>query len=372
MTRGDGGRETLEETFVVDCDVHIDDTPEALAPHCAMPWRRALENMRTTPRQYLHIRGYNDLPEEGVEAMAPAFPGGFPTRTVADAKQMLEELSKLSIDAAVVFPDHLLTLAGLPNAEYAVALAAAYNRWLTDELLDGAHGLYGAIIAASQNPVAAAEEIERYADDSHVVCVFLPTSTVHPLWGHRSYDPIFRAAEEASLPVALHSVSAVHPHFPFNVEQFDTALARHTVSHTFSMMANLISMVTTGVPVRFPKLKVLFTEAGISWVPFIQWRLDKEYNESRRELPFYDDRPSSYMSNMYFATQPIEEPRRKRDLVDLMNLFDGEDHVVFASDWPHHDFDHPRQIFDLPMSPEAKRKVLESNAADLFQIPTGR
>ena len=361
-------RTTLQSTFVVDCDIHVNDAPDLLAPFCDPPWRRALENMGHATDKYLHIPGYNKIPEEATPTMAPKFPGGFPSRKVETPDQMVRELRQLDIDAGIIFPDNLLTIAQLPQTDYAVALARAYNRWLVDYWLDRGTGLYGAIIAPSQDPVAAAAEVRKYASVQEVVAVFLPTSAVYPLWGDRRYDPIFEACQEASLPVMLHSVSAVHPHFPFNVEQFDTVLARHTVSHTFSIMANFVSMMTTGVPARFPSLDVVFTEAGISWVPFMQWRLDKEYNESRRELPFYADRPSTYTQHMYYATQPIEEPKRRKDLVDLMNLFDGEDRVVFASDWPHHDFDHPRQVFDLPMSREAKAKVMGGNAAKLFGI----
>jgi predicted TIM-barrel fold metal-dependent hydrolase len=72
---------------------------------------------------------------------------------------------------------------------------------------------------------------------------------------------------------------------------------------------------------------------------------------------------------MYFATQPVEEPDNPQDLVTMMSLFGGEDHVLFASDWPHHDFDHPRAVFDLPLSNEAKRKIMGENALRLFGIP---
>ena len=98
-------------------------------------------------------------------------------------------------------------------------------------------------------------------------------------------------------------------------------------------------------------------------------QLDKEYNESRRDVPFLTDKPSTYIKQMYFATQPIEEPENGKDLVEMMRMFDGENQVLFASDWPHHDFDHPRQVFDLPFSPQAKRKIMGENALKLFGIP---
>ena len=353
----------LADVVVVDADVHAHETPGALAPYCEMPWRRALEQLADVPERYLDIPGFAPALK-----LDPPFPGGFNLRTVTSAAQMRDELAALSVDAGIVFPDNLLLIAQLPNEEYAAALARAYNRWLVEEWLHEP-SLYGALIAVPQHPADAAREIARYAGNPKVVAVYLPTSGVYPLWGHRKYDPIYAAARDAGLPVMLHSVSAVSPAFPFNTEQFDTALARHTVSHCFAMMANMISMVTTGVPVRFPDLKIAFAEAGVSWVPFMMWRLDKEYNESRREVPFLEEKPSAYIRKMYFVTQPIEEPENGKELVAMMALFDGENQVLFASDWPHHDFDHPRQVFDLPLSPAAKRKIMGENALRLFGIP---
>ena len=50
-------------------------------------------------------------------------------------------------------------------------------------------------------------------------------------------------------------------------------------------------------------------EAGIAWVPYMMWRLDKYHQEYRRMVPFLEERPSDYMKRqMWFATQPVEEP----------------------------------------------------------------
>jgi predicted TIM-barrel fold metal-dependent hydrolase len=168
--------------------------------------------------------------------------------------------------------------------------------------------------------------------------------------------------------VLLHAVTVTSPVFPFNNHQFDTEFARHSTSHTFSIIANIISMVSTGVVVRFPRLKIGVTEAGISWMPFVCNRLDKEYLERRREVPFLTERPSHYVKQIYVATQPIEEPERLRDIVTLMELYDGEDTTVFASDWPHHDFDHPMKLDMVPLSEEARAKVFGENALTLFGI----
>jgi predicted TIM-barrel fold metal-dependent hydrolase len=217
----------------------------------------------------------------------------------------------------------------------------------------------------------AASEIEKYSRERGMVGVFLPCAGLERLWGHRQYDPIYEAAQEADLPVLMHSVTVIHPVFPFNTQGFETEFGRHICSHTFSIMANIVHMITTGVPVRYPDLRIAVTEAGISWVPFLMHKMDKEYIERRREVPFLEDKPSTYLKKMYFATQPVEEPENLSDLVTMLNLYDGEDNTIFASDWPHHDFDHPSKVHQIPFTNEVRRKVFGENACRLFDIDAG-
>jgi predicted TIM-barrel fold metal-dependent hydrolase len=354
-----------KDLVVVDVDVHAHETPAALAPYCVMPWRKTLEHLSTVPARYLDIPGF--APNIG---LWPSFPesGGDRRTTVTTAKQMRQDLDDLGVDIGILFPDHFLSHAAIKQADYAVAIAQAYNRWLVAEWLTEDNGLKGAIIAPHHDPEAAAAEIRQYASHPHVAAVYLPTCCVEPLYGHRRYDPVYAAAQEAGRPVMFHSVTAVHPVFPFNLHGYETIFAAHALAHPFSLIANLVSMMETGVPARYPKLKIAFTEGGVGWVPWIMLRLDKEYSERRREVAHLTDRPSSYIRQMYFATQPIEEPEHLRDMATLLSLFGGEDSVMFASDWPHHDFDHPSKVLQIPLTDEARRKIMGGNAMRLLNL----
>lgn len=359
-------KERLEDILVIDCDIHVNETPGKLAPYCDMPWRISLENIeKNEPVRYLDIPGFSP----GNASYEARFPTGHEsTRSVETPDQMRRELDTIHVDIGILFPDHLLKLPVITQANYAAAIARAYNAWLLDEWCSVENGLLGCILACPHDPADAAREIRKYAKEPGMVGVYLPCAGLDPLWGHRMYDPIFEAAEEADLPVLLHSVTVIHPVFPFNTHGFETEFGRHICSHTFSMMANLVHMVTTGVPVRYPNLRVAFTEAGISWVPFLMYKMDKEYVERRREVPFLTEKPSHYLKKMYFATQPVEEPEDLGDLVTLMDLYDGEDTTIFASDWPHHDFDHPIKVHQVPFTNEIRRKVFGENALRLFNI----
>jgi hypothetical protein len=361
----------VRDMLIVDADVHVSDTPGGLAPYCEMPWRKSLEALDQGPQRYLDIPGF--APSFKLD---PPIPGGHAARSVRTAAEMRESLSALSIDVGVLFPDNLLLFAPIPNIEYATALSHAYNRWLMEEWLTREPGLYGALLACPQNPEDSAREIERYGKEERIVAVYLPTAGVNPLWGHRKYDPIMAAAEAANLPVMLHSVTVISPAFPCELDQFENHFARQVLSHSFAMMSNLVSLMHTGVMARYPNLKVAFTEAGVAWVPYFMWRMDRYHEEYRRMVPFLEKRPSEYMKErMWFATQPLEEPDNPQHLVDIIRMYDGENRTLYASDWPHHDFDHPKSVMNLPMPLETKRKIMGENALNLFSkiaVPAGK
>jgi uncharacterized protein len=359
-------RLSLDDVLVVDVDVHAHETADALAPLMDPQWRPAMENLRQVPRRYLDLPGFG--PNHGPRLLGTSLPSprGNREEIVWNAEQMRRELDAFSIDVGIIFPDHFLKLAALPRADYAAAIARAYHRWMHEQWLATDNDLYAVIMAIPQDPAEAAREIDRWAGEDRFAGIYLPTCQVYPLWGHRKYDPIYAAAQRHDLPVFFHAVSGSASGFPYNVEQFTTSTTAHTVSHVFAMMSNMMSILETGVPQRFPGVRFCFAEAGLTWLPFLRMRLDKEYNENRYAWPHFSDRPSKTMRGFYLATQPVEEPENRQDLVDIIRIYDGADTTTFASDWPHHDFDHPRAVFDLPVTDVMKRKLLGANALKLM------
>lgn len=41
------------EFRAVDVDIHVNDTPQAVAPYCEMRWRKSLEHSGRMPQRYL-------------------------------------------------------------------------------------------------------------------------------------------------------------------------------------------------------------------------------------------------------------------------------------------------------------------------------
>ena len=72
---------------------------------------------------------------------------------------------------------------------------------------------------------------------------------------------------------------------------------------------------------------------------------------------------------MFFTMQPMETTNLKL-LEGTFEAIRADTQLLYASDWPHWDFDVPSRLFDLPFLDErAKRNILGYNAARLFNLP---
>lgn len=99
-------------------------------------------------------------------------------------------------------------------------------------------------------------------------------------------------------------------------------------------------------------------------------RLDHEYALRPSEAPLPKRKPSEYIADMYFTTQPREVPDDLEVLETTFKTLNAEDRLLYASEYPHWDFDVPARIWDLPfLSDEGGRKILGLNAAQLFGLP---
>ena len=143
------------------------------------------------------------------------------------------------------------------------------------------------------------------------------------------------------------------PPSPSILRQFDSWFSLHTYSHNVALIASLANLLGAGVPVRFPRLTMIFIEAGLSWVAHALMRFDWAWRQHNDGLTLLTEPPSAYLRRMYFATQPIEEPESLADMADIIRII-GEETVLFASDYPHHDFDHPKKVYDIPVPPRGK------------------
>ncbi len=108
---------------------------------------------------------------------------------------------------------------------------------------------------------------------------------------------------------------------------------------------------------RYPELKIVLIEAGFGWMPSLGWRLDKNWKRMKDEVPHLRKAPSEYLrEHFWVSTQPMEEAEEPEHLIDVMDWV-GWDKILFASDYPHWDFDDPFLALPPSLSEERRNKI---------------
>jgi predicted TIM-barrel fold metal-dependent hydrolase len=345
---------------LVDCDVHP-VMPEALVlERMSARWRSHCERFgfRTVAPAQLYPR----LVHGGMRTDSwPDTPGAVPGSDPAFLRRQL--LDEYAIDYAVLNISSAQRCYERP--QLAQEIVRVVNDWIADEWLATDPRLLGSLRVAHEYPELAVAEIERRAGEARWVQVLLPTQPQEQMGAER-YWPIYRAAAAAGLPVAFHAGGfSEHPGTGWP----SFYLEEHT-SFSFAMQGGLTSMLVNGVFAAIPDLQVVLTEGGVAWLTPLAQTLDRAWERLRDEVPALDRRPSEYIaSNVWATTQPIEEPENPRDLLVLLEHAGLYDRLLFATDYPHWDFDSPKQALPRAMPAAARRRVFAENAVELYGLP---
>jgi predicted TIM-barrel fold metal-dependent hydrolase len=297
-----------------------------------------------------------------------AWDESMPTKggAVREIARIRETVEMMGVDYVSVFPTHFLTLGATAQFRHMEpALAQAYARWITERVLAEDPRIIAMLFLPFSDPEACLRLVEEFGDRQGVVGFMITTVRFEPSHG-KGYMRLYRALEERGLPLGFHSGYNYHER---SMEQFNKFLSVHALGFPYYAMAQATNWIVNGLPELFPKLKLLLIESGLAWVPFLMQRLDHSYMMRQSEAPLLKRLPSEYMREFYYTSQPMEA----HDLGALqatLEMINAETQLLWASDWPHWDWDPPAKIWDLPFLDETvKRRILGENARSLFDLP---
>jgi predicted TIM-barrel fold metal-dependent hydrolase len=240
----------------------------------------------------------------------------------------------------------------------AAALCRAVNEWIAREWLDRDPRLRAAIVIAPQNIALAVEEIERRIDDPRFVQILMIAISEMPL-GRRHYWPIYEAAERYGLPVAVHAGSN-YGRAPTG-NGLPSFFLEEYVSFTEAFQAQALSLVAEGALTKFPGLTVVFAEAGFAWLPTFMWRADKTWKAMRIETPWVEEPPSAILRRQLRVTlQPSGLPPDPATVEKVIAQIDGDDMLLFSTDYPHWHFDGTAAL-PPGLPPDLARKLCVEN-----------
>jgi uncharacterized protein len=275
-------------------------------------------------------------------------------------------MDAMGVDYTCLFPTGMLAMGQTPQKEIEREATWAYSRWLTEKVIPESGGrLCSALPLPFSSPNACLRHVEKFGDRKGVVGFMVTTVRDQPVYDD-AYMSTYRAIEERGLTLSFHAGNNWGEAVFKSCNRFLTV---HALGFSFYNMLHLSNWVVNGMGERLPKLPVIWIESGLAWLPFLIQRLDHEFMMRPSEAPLRKKKPSDYMRDMYYSSQPME----RNDLTLLEQTFrviDAENHLLYASDYPHWDFDLPSTIYDLPfVSEKGRHNILGGTAARLFKLP---
>jgi hypothetical protein len=357
---------TSPRPLVIDVDAHYYEQPRAWAHYFDEPWRSKIANW--SAEYYAPIEGIGRTTDSHLQGRIDHdhLPGLPELRQPADVPLVMEYLG---IDCVVLLPNTMLSLNHISDRRRAFILCRGYIEHMLEHVVDPRRGIFTTLCVAPHDPIESSRLIERYAGEDGVCSVCLMTDGPLPFpFGDQYYDPIYRAIADSGLPLLMHSG------FGGSEGGFSglglQSYAENHLAFVVNQQVQITSVVLQGVPERFPTLQVIWEEAGIFWIPGVMYRLDTEYSRRRADHALLRKAPSEYMKDFYYTTQPLEVVPKRDYFRYVIEMIDGERTLMYSSDWPHSDFDHPTNIArNLGfLSAEGMQRILGGNAASVLRL----
>jgi predicted TIM-barrel fold metal-dependent hydrolase len=310
------------------------------------------------------------------------------------AKSRLADMSLDGIDLSVLYPTALLGIQSYPDVDFADVQCRTYNDWLSAHVSEGDGRLFGVAVLPQQDIERAAAEIRRVSGLPGIVGVFIrpnPTADWKP-FNNSVYDPLWQAASDTGLPIALHPflaadlpgaclglrinrlrTSALPPGGGEGSGEvnIDNLYFTQAISNPVDLMSSIAFLVAGGVCERFPDLRLVFLEANGGWiVPWLE-RLDHHAEVFSWDVPWLKRPPSEYFKRQCWISF---DPDESTLAFSANSPLCGADRIIWASDYPHPDAKFPGVTAELAEAMEGltdgqQARIAGANAVELYRLP---
>ena len=216
----------------------------------------------------------------------------------------------------------------LKDQEQVAAIYRIYNDWMADFTSKNPNRLAGLACIPNHDPKAAAAEVRRAAAMGLRGIEFGSSTAVKPVYD-RDWDVLWAAADECDMPISFHTTGFIARR-PNEADQKKYAEMHLTITITLFQLSGaevLSSIIFSGACERFPNVRFVLGECGVTWIPYVIDRMDHE----GQGAPGLVLKPSDYWKRQGYST--FQKEGFAGDMIDFI----GPDNVMWGSDYPHPD-----------------------------------
>lgn len=291
-------------------------------------------------------------------------------RRAAVAHLRLADMDRDGVDTQVIFgPVHQLSP---DDAVLRAACYQVYNDWLHEFCQAAPERLIG-VPMLPETPDGALAELERLRARGGVRQVVLMVANIEPKLDDPAWEPLWKALEESGIILSWHITAFALPNA--RVAGKAASVFENTKLFLANFVEPFVDLFAWGILERHPGLRMVLAEGGAGWLPWLVQELDHLHALMWEAEEFWADKGGAAL-----VTKPSDLFRRQiwatfqDDQVAMaLTPFFGEDHLLWASDYPHPDSTWPnsqqaieRQMHHL--SPQLRRKLTHDNAAALLGL----
>ncbi len=270
----------------------------------------------------------------------------------------LAHMDQLGIDVQVLYPTAFIELMA-ERPEVDVAICKSYNRWLADIWEQGNNRLRWACVLPLQTIPEALEQL-RFSKEHGAVAVFMRSIEGNKLLHDPSFYPVFEEAEKLDVCIGVHIANS-------NPAMVDLLTQRTPGGGTFwkfrlASVGEFHSLMMSGLPSQFPRLRWAFLEASAQWLPYALKDLKRRFALNGRQFP---DSPLA-ANNIWVSCQTDDD-------ISYIAGYVGEDHLVIGTDYGHNDqsteieaLRNLRESGQIPL--ELYSKITDANARTLYSL----
>ncbi len=288
-------------------------------------------------------------------------------RGATDIDARLRDLDAEGVWAEVVYDSLGLWESMIKDQKLLAAANRAENEWKASEIVSRSRGR---LVPTAGIPILdldlAIAEL-RHAAELGLRLVSLPTGVPDglPDYNRDDWEPLWAAAEEAGMVLGFHigSDNDGGGNTPF---RGPGGAVLNYVNTTFGGQFVAMKLVTGGALDRHPNLKVLISEGGASWVPFIGDRMNEGYRQHHMFVrPVLSLLPKEILYRQVYTSFQHDES------APAAMWAMGYRNVMWGSDYPHLEgtFGHTQktlhELFD-GVEPEVSHRIRLGAFKELF------